>query len=385
MALPTPEPDALAASRQVEQLIAAEIEAAGGWISFARYMELSLYAPGLGYYCGGARKFGSEGDFVTAPEISGLFGRSLVTQLMQAMSYSAPQVLEAGAGSGRLAADLLAEFERRGSLPERYRILELSADLRERQSQTISASVPHLCRRVEWIDRFPDRFSGIVIGNEILDALPIHLLVWRQPVPFERGVALNADRLPEWSEREATGAVRAAAEALAGELEPAPGFTLELALAARAWLAEWGRCLNSGVILLFDYGFPRREFYHEQRHSGTLMCHYRHHAHADPFYLPGLQDITAHVDFTATAESLHSAGLDILGYSSQASFLINCGLFDQLSRLEPGSREYIREAGAVNKLTSPAEMGELFKVIAAGRGIDQPLVGFQRGDRLHAL
>lgn len=385
MTLPAPDPDALAASQRLLRLIAAEIDTAGGWISFAHYMNLALYAPGLGYYSGGARKFGAAGDFVTAPQMTGLFGQALASQLAQIQRLSAPQIIEAGAGSGRLAADLLAELERLDATPERYRIIELSGELRARQKQTIESAVPHLSSRVEWLDRLPEKFSGVLFGNEVLDAMPAHLVTWYQDAPAERGVTIGADGRLQWAERPASGAILAAAQSLAGECRPADGYSLELALAARAWLAEWGRRLEIGAVLLIDYGFPCREYYHPQRREGTLMCHYRHRAHGDPFFLPGLQDITTHVDFTAVAEALHDAGLDILGYTAQAPFLMNCGLLDRLSRFEPTAPETIRENAAVQKLLSPAEMGELFKVIAAGRGIAEPLLGFARADRLHAL
>ena len=379
--LPVPAPEALAHSQALKQAIADDIVAAGGWISFARFMEQVLYRPAMGYYAAGARKFGAAGDFVTSPEISGLFGQAFARQVAQVLAASAPEVLEVGAGSGRLAADLLLELERLGSLPERYAILDLSADLRERQQQTIAALAPHLLSRVEWLDRLPARFSGVVVANELLDALPAHVVAWREAGIIERGVGLGPAGEFVWQERPASGVLLAAAEELAAQCQLPPGYESEISLAVRAWSAEWGHRLERGALLLIDYGFPRREFYHQQRGRGTLMCHYRHHAHPDPFYLPGLQDVTAHVDFTAVIAAAHGAGLDLLGYTNQGQFLLNCGILDLLAALPNGTPDYIRATSAVNTLLMPHEMGELFKVIAIGRGIDEPLLGFVRGDQ----
>ncbi len=385
MALPTPDPDASLHSRRLQVHIADAIADAGGWISFARFMELALYAPGLGYYSGGARKFGAAGDFVTAPELTPAFAQSLATQVVQIMAVSAPQILEVGAGSGRLAADLLAELAQRGATPERYQILELSGELRERQRQTIAATVPHLLARVHWLDTLPSHLDGLVLANELLDAIPAHLVRWQDDTIAERGVSLGDDGF-EWEERPATGAVLARARELAGSVTAGEGYLSEIGLAAAAWTASWAAILGRGALLLIDYGFPRREFYHPQRNEGTLMCHYRHHAHPDPFFLPGLQDITVHVDFTAIAEAGTEAGLDFLGYTNQATFLLNCGLTDVLARTPAtDAARYLPLANAVHKLISPAEMGELFKVIALGRGIDEPLVGFAAGDQSSKL
>ncbi len=385
MNLPPPSPEAVAHSRELIDTISREISARGGWISFARFMELALYAPGLGYYSAGARKFGAAGDFVTAPEMSAFFGRALAQQVAEVMEVSMPLVLEVGAGSGRLAADLLRELEGLGKLPERYEILDLSADLRERQQATLAAAVPHLLPRVHWLDRLPEHFSGVVLANELLDAMPAHVVAWRESGIFDRGVALDAQGGFTWNERPATGALLAAAEEIAAQCSLPPGYESEISLAARAWAAEWGHRLQRGTLLLIDYGFPRREFYHQQRGRGTLMCHYRHHAHPDPFYLPGLQDVTVHVDFTAIIAAAAGAGFDLLGYTSQGQFLLNCGILDLLAAEEPGTPDYIRASGAINKLLMPHEMGELFKVIAIGREIDRPLRGFSTGDQSHRL
>jgi len=382
MTMPQPDADAAESSRRLAALIAAEIEQAGGWIPFSRFMELALYAPGLGYYSGNARKFGAAGDFVTAPELSPLFAQTLAAQVEPILAASAPHILEAGAGSGALAVGLLRELERRGALPERYDILELSGELRARQQEAVARGVPHLAGRVGWLDVLPDTFSGLVVANELLDALPANLVAWREDGIFERGVAL-ADDAFAWQERPAAGALLAVSQGLTFV---SPPYVSEINLAARAWVSEWGRVLKQGALLLIDYGFSQREVYHPQRAEGTLMCHYRHHAHGDPFWLPGLNDITAHVDFTAVAEAGHDAGLDVLGYTSQAQFLLNCGLAQLLeARQEDGALAYAALASGAQKLISPAEMGELFKVLMLGRGSDVPLPGFGHGDRVAML
>lgn len=389
MTLPTPDSDALAYSAALRRRIGDEIEAAGGWIGFDRFMDLALYAPGMGYYSGGAHKFGAAGDFVTAPEISPAFGRTLAAQVAQILAASAAQLIEVGAGSGRLAADLLLELEARGALPERYAILELSGELRERQRTTIAERAPRLLARVVWLDALPDRFDGLVLANEVLDAMPVHLVVWGDEhdsqAILERGVGLHDGQFI-WRDRPAAGRLRQRAQQLAGELSAdaslPTGFQSEICLAASDWTAAWAPILGRGALLLIDYGFPRREYYHPQRSSGTLMCHYRHHAHGEPFFLPGLQDITAHVDFTAIVEAGFDAGLEFLGYTTQAAFLLNCGLTEVLARTPADDfLNYLPQAQAAQKLISPAEMGELFKVIALGKGIDQTLIGFAQGER----
>lgn len=381
MKLPKPDPDALAYSDALKRRIADEIDSAGGWIGFDRFMELALYAPGLGYYSGGAHKFGAAGDFVTAPEISSLFSQTLAAQAAQILALSAPQIIEVGAGSGRLAADLLLELEFRGALPERYRILDLSGELRERQRTTICQRAPHLLDRVDWLDRLPEHFDGLVLANELLDAMPAHLVVWQDTTVLERGVAWENNEFV-WRDRPAEGRVLEKARVLAEEFPLADGYLSEICLASADWTASWADILGKGALLLIDYGFPRHEYYHPQRDTGTLMCHYRHQAHGEPFFLPGLQDITAHVDFTAIVEAGFDAGLDLLGYTTQAAFLLNCGLSEVLERTPAEDYlHYLPQAQAAQKLVSPAEMGDLFKVIALGKGLEETLVGFAQSDR----
>jgi SAM-dependent MidA family methyltransferase len=386
MQLPEPSPDALEQSHALQQLVAQRIGENNGWLSFARYMELALYAPGLGYYSGGARKFGPGGDFITAPELTPLFGQALSVQLEQVMQASAPQVIEAGAGTGVLAADILRALESRGALPESYSILEVSGELRARQQQTLSDTVPHLLPRVSWLDRSPERFSGVVVANEVLDVMPVHLLVVRSDGIFERGVVCDADARLGWLEKPADGAVLAAAQALELPVPEQGAYLTEVNLAARAWVKDWAERLDRGLLLMIDYGYPRAEYYLPSRSNGTLLCYHRHRAHGEPLLWPGLNDITAFVDFTSVAEAAFDAGLDVVGYTSQASFLFNCGILPLLAqRGQQDSADYIRAARAVQRLTTPQEMGELFKVLATGRGLDKPLIGFARGDRLHAL
>jgi SAM-dependent MidA family methyltransferase len=383
--LPVPSADALAASAALARHIAARIAADGGWIGFDRFMELALYAPRMGYYAGGAHKFGAAGDFVTAPQLCAAFAQTLAPQVAQLLALSSPQIIEVGAGSGLLASDLLLELEQRHCLPERYGILEVSGELRARQQQTIAIRAPALLPRVRWLDRLPEHFDGVVLANEVLDAMPAHLVLWQGETIAERGIAV-ADGEFTWRNRPASGRLLARAEVLADECAIAAGYCSEISLLAPTWVAEWAAILGCGALLLIDYGFPRREYYHPQRDAGTLMCHYRHHAHDNPFYLPGLQDITVHVDFTAIVEAACAAGLELLGYTTQASFLFNCGLTEIVSRTPvTDSLRYLPLANAVQKLISPAEMGELFKVIAVGKSISEPLLGFVSGDRSATL
>lgn len=387
--LPPPEPEARAASAALCARICGEIEAAGGSISFAHYMALALYTPQLGYYSGGAAKFGAAGDFVTAPEISPLFGRTLARQVAEVMVASSAEVLEFGAGSGALAAVLMTELEAIGTPCRRYRIVEVSGSLRAQQEAMLQASVPHLVRRVEWLDALPDTIDGCVIANEVLDAMPAHWVTWRDGALLERCVVCD-DTGFSVTEQAAGGVLRAAMTALAGEHKLGDGYTSEINLAAVAWINTLAPRMHRAVALLIDYGFPAREFYHPQRNSGTLRAHYRHHALDEPFYLPGLCDLTTHVDFSAVALAAQAAGLSVDGYTTQAQFLIQCGITDLLAQSDP---QDVRRHGALtqqaNTLLSPAEMGELFKVLAVSRGLStgqaQAWRGFASGDRLHAL
>ncbi len=380
--LPIPSQPALEHSARLTQLIQDEIATSGGWISFARYMELALYAPGLGYYTAGSHKFGEAGDFITAPELSSLFGHTLATQVQQIMAQSTPHILELGAGSGKLAVDMLSELERLGCLPDSYSILEVSADLRERQQALVQQHLPHLADRVHWLDALPESFSGAMVANEVLDALPVHQVYWHDSAVRERGVVV-ADGRFAWQERDISDA---ALREVAQNLVVPDDYISEICMAERGLIQSLASRLQQGALLFIDYGFGVREFYHPQRNKGTLMCHYRHHAHDDPFYLPGLQDITAHVNFTSIAECGIDAGLELMGYTNQAFFLINGGITELLALYPPEDlRVYLPLSGQLQKLTSPAEMGDLFKVIALGKGMTTPLSGFARGELTRAL
>ncbi len=380
--LPLPAPEAQVHSDRLRDLILDDIAAQDGWIPFSRFMELALYAPGLGYYSAGARKFGAAGDFVTAPEISPLFGRTLARQVAEIMAQSEPHIIELGAGSGKLAADMLGELEKLGVLPESYSILEVSPDLRERQQALLQERVPHLAARVHWLDALPENIPGALIANEVLDALPVHLLHWKDGGVLERGVTSEGKNFA-WQEHliENTALLQAAQQ-----ISVPDDYVSEISLAARGLIGSLCERLNKGLLLFIDYGFGAGEYYHPQRAQGTLMCHYRHHAHDDPFFLPGLQDITAHVDFTAVAESAIDSGAHLLGYTTQAHFLINCGITGLLQETAPENlRDYLPLSAQLQKLTSPAEMGELFKVMVLGKGFDGPLRGFTSGDKSRFL
>ena len=388
--LPQPSAEALAHSRELQSHIAHEIGREGGWISFSRYMELALYAPGLGYYSAGARKFGPAGDFVTAPEISTLFGQCLARQIAQVLDVCGGDVLELGPGSGKLACDVLRALDELGALPQRYLLLEVSGDLRLRQQEKLATLPPHLGARAQWLDALPPAFSGAVIANEVLDVLPVQLVSFANGGTFELGVvaaiAGDGQRFAWRSRLLQSGPLAIAAECISSAYlgnPPPQAYTTEICLAAPAWVNSLATMLERGAIILIDYGFRAAEYYHPSRTQGTLMCHYRHYAHTDPFYLPGLQDITSHVDFTGVAEAGRAAGLEVLGYTTQGNFLIGCGLTDLLARADPRNvTDYLPLANQAQRLVSPAEMGEFFKAIALGKGIETSLRGFGSGHPL---
>jgi SAM-dependent MidA family methyltransferase len=371
--LPEPTAEERQHSAALAGAIRSIIDQSGGVIPFVRFMELALYQPGLGYYAGGRRKFGAAGDFVTAPELGHVFALCLARQCQEILKHTTGDILEAGAGSGALAADLLLELERLDSLPAHYRILELSHELRTRQAETLRTRAPHLLARVQWLDTLPEPgFRGIVLGNELLDAMPVERFRMHGTHVARLGVGVGDDHF-EWRELPADSAL--VKRVLAFQL--ADGYESEIGLAAEGWVRSVADILEHGVLLLIDYGFPRSEFYHPDRSRGTLMCHYRHHAHPDPLRLVGLQDITAHVDFSAIAAAARETGLDLHGYASQAMFLIGCGLDEVTSHLfSDDLRAQLTVASEIKKLTLPHEMGELFKVIAFGRGAVGALRGF---------
>jgi len=386
--LPELTPDEAAHGARLEARVREEIARAGGWISFARFMQLALYEPGLGYYSAGAHKLGAAGDFVTAPEVAPVFSRCVAVQCEEVLrTLGGGDVLELGAGSGVMAAALLEELERRDALPRRYLILDVSADLRERQRATLAAAAPRLLARVEWLDRLPEAFTGVVVANEVLDAMPVERFVVRGGAVNALGVTWQLGRL-EWSEARAPAALSAGARAIERETGAAwpEGFASEINLGLGDWLAALAGSISRGVLLFVDYGLPRRELYAAERRAGTLLCHFRHRFHDDPFTRLGLQDITAWVDFTAVADAGASTGLDLAGYTTQAHFLIGNGIGEfiaDVAQLDVVSRVNLSRQAMV--LTLPGEMGERFKAIALAKGYDSPLRGFAVRDLRHTL
>ncbi len=389
--LPPASESALAHSHSLQTLIRDRIDAAGGWISFEQFMNLALYAPGMGYYTSGATKLGSAGDFVTAPEISSLFGRTLARQILQiSRQINRADILEFGAGSGKLALDLLLELEKLDALPNKYFILEVSAELRQRQHALFASKIPHLAHLMEWLEQLPSQFNGVILANEVLDAMPIHIVTWHNNALFERGVIWQNDQFA-WQDRPIHNAeLHGSADQLIPLISPNNDlihpYISEINLATTYFMRSLANMLHQGVILLIDYGFGRTEYYHPQRNQGTLMCHYRHYAHSDPFYLPGLQDITSHVDFSAMTHAAEDAGLLLAGYTTQAHFLINCGVTEILAQTSvDDTNNYLAQANQLQKLVSPAEMGELFKVIALEKNFSESLIGFRSGDMSRLL
>ena len=389
--LPKPGFEAQAHSEALRNVIHNEIKQNKGRISFARFMELALYYPGFGYYSAGSVKIGKEGDFITAPEISPLFSRCIARQCQQILTALPrnSQIIEFGAGSGIMAVDILLELERLNCLPFEYVIIEVSAELRQRQKLTINSKAPHLINRVQWLDTLPlQSFHGVILANEVLDAMPVHRFAKIDNVMKEIFISLqNNEFTYEFGE--------ASSEQLAvylkslnnNHLKNSNNYLSEINLLIPAWFNSLSKCLQQGVILLVDYGFTRVEYYHPDRSEGTLMCHYRHRCHADPLILMGLQDITAHVDFTTVAESALANGLQVAGYTHQAAFLLNCGLI----KLERSPADYdmicaLEYSRQIQLLTSPAEMGELFKVMALKRGLENiQLLGFSSFDQRYKL
>lgn len=385
--LPQPDAAAQAHSETLVSRIIDRIGTLGGDISFAEFMQMALYTPGLGYYSGPSQKFGHGGDFTTAPEISALFSQSLAAQcgeVINAMGHA--DILEVGAGSGTMAAEMLATLKINNCLPDRYFILELSAALRVRQRASIQARVPELLDRVQWIEALPvSGFCGVMVSNELLDALPVEIFCIQQGEVCTRHVAVEEGRFV-WLEKPAKQSVVDAVRALEAHLQQpfAEGYCSELNLAARAWISSMAGCLQQGLILQVDYGYPRHEFYHTQRTQGTLMCHYQHRAHSDPLVLVGLQDITAHVDFTAVAEAAEEAGLTVAGFTTQAHFLLSLGIEQRLASLDD-INQHMQLAQQLKQLMLPSEMGELFKVIALSKCLDMELQGFGFQDQRSRL
>lgn len=381
--LPALTPDESAHSARLVARICDAIDAAGGWISFERFMEMALYEPGLGYYSAGATKLGSDGDFVTAPEISPLFSRCLANQCVQVLeSVSGGSILELGAGSGVMALDVLSELDRQQKIPARYLILEVSADLRERQRALLQQRLPHLMDRIEWLDRLPEQFRGVLLANEVLDALPVQRFRMRGSQVNQLGVTWQLGRL-DWSEVHAEPALEAVVREIELNLgEPfADGYTSEFNLRLQPWIAGIAAAMSEGVALFIDYGLPRRQFYSASRREGTMLCHFRHRFHDDPLVNVGVQDIGAWVDFTAVAEAGFAAGMSVAGYTTQAHFLIGNGIEQFLAPKDDDElASRLQQARQAMLLTLPGEMGERFKVIGLAKGVDLPLRGFSVRD-----
>jgi SAM-dependent MidA family methyltransferase len=385
--LPSLSADEQQHSAAVAARLHAEIARAGGWLSFERFMEFALYAPGLGYYSAGSAKIGSGGDFVTAPEISDLFSRCVARQCAQVLSATGGgEILELGAGTGRMAAAVLESLAATGVLPERYSILEVSADLAERQRERLGALPAPLRERVVWLERLPERpLRGVILANEVLDALPCQRFVLAESKVQELGVSSAGDSFVERAAQPDT-ALDTACESLLKELPHPlpPGYTSEMCLRLEPWIASVGECLERGLLLLFDYGLPRSHYYHPQRVSGTLQCHFKQFAHDDPYINVGVQDITAWVDFTRVAEAGVAAGLDVTGFCTQAGFLLATGIESFVAEAV-GPVEQARRAGEARRLLMPGEMGEAFKAMALTRDYDAPLDGFNLQDLRHSL
>jgi SAM-dependent MidA family methyltransferase len=373
---------------RMHDYLVEQIGAAGGWLSFERFMDAALYAPGLGYYSAGAHKLGAGGDFMTAPEVSRLFGACVAVQCAEILgALGGGSILEIGAGSGRLAVDALSRLEALGCLPAYYWILEISADLRERQRRLFAQYLPHLQGRVHWLDRPPEEpYDGLVIANEVLDALPVTRFRWHPDRVEEFGVVIDDGRL-DWAPRPACLGVAEACRRLskaAGAWDA--GYVSEYCPRLAAWTQAVTHSLRAGAALWFDYGLPRPQYYLPERHEGTLRCHFRHRAHDDPLLFPGLQDITAWVDYTLLAEASRAAGFALAGFTTQSYFLAGLKVDQEMQTMAGDDAGlYARLANQARQLMLPGEMGERFKAMAWLRNVDLPLSGFNLQDLRHTL
>ena len=389
--VPEPSSDAIAHSEKLYQHLKQQLS--NQPLPFHDVMEQLLHAPGLGYYSAGAHKIGAAGDFVTAPEISSFFGYALAQQCLQVLKITGGSILEFGAGLGTLAKDILLQLEVDDCLPDNYFIVEISADLRQRQQIRLKAEIPHLFSKISWLEQLPtEGFEGVIIANEVIDAMPIHLfentadgvkdvqVIIQDDGELELDVSNDlSPSLQEWLSRDEIS-----------RLSFSEGYRSEVNLAMESWIASLSECLNKGLILLIDYGYPRHEYYLPERTEGTLNCHYRHHSHDKVLLLAGLQDITAHVDFTAIAESASDAELSVSGYTNQASFLSGCGILQMAEQAADGDLDtQMRIAQQIRTLIMPDEMGEVFKAIALTKelpmDVSEYLIGFAFSDLRHQL
>jgi SAM-dependent MidA family methyltransferase len=375
--LPSLSPDEERHSRAAQALIRERLGAAGGWLSFEQFMELALYAPGLGYYSAGSVKIGAGGDFVTAPEVSDLFSRCVARQCADVLTETGGEILELGAGTGRMAATILQSLATLGVLPDRYAILEVSADLADRQRTRIQQLPAELRDRVVWLDRLPDTpIRGVLLANEVLDALPFKRFVVAGGSARELGVGLEGDSFVWREQSDAPGTIENALEL---PFALPDGYTSEICLRVEPWVASVGQCLEQGMLLLFDYGLPRAHYYHPQRTDGTLRCYFKQRAHGDPFTNIAVQDITAWVDFTRVGEAALNANLEVAGFATQAAFLLGTGI-EALTAEPTDAADRARLSGEARRLLLPGEMGESFKVMALCRNLQQPLRGFAYQD-----
>jgi len=384
--LPAPDVAAQQHSAQLLVHIKQKIDEAGGKLTFADYMNLCLYAPGLGYYSAGSYKLGEQGDFTTSPEISSLFSRTLARHIEDVFhQLEQKDILEFGAGSGKMAVDILLELEARQHLPDQYYIIEVSADLRQRQAKTIEELVPHLVNRVKWLDGIPENFIGVILANEVCDAMPVHCLQFHDGVVSERYIENSASNF-QWCEGELSEPLleERAAE-IAVLIDDVDVYTTEVNLAAEAWITSLAESLKHGAVFVIDYGYSQADYYHPQRSSGTLMCYFQHQGHDDPLVLQGLQDITAHINFTALAQSAADNGLDVEGFQSQADFLLAGGITELVTDSDNDEWRALQQVNEIKQLTLPSAMGESFKILTLGQNLKQLLPRLQLGDRRYAL
>ena len=384
--LPEPTSDEKQQSQKLVEIIKKEIKEAGGWIDFERYMLLALYSPGLGYYSGGAQKFGEQGDFITSPEVSPLFAQSLANPVSKLIEkIPRVNIIEFGAGSGKLAADLLLALQKKASLPEKYFIIELSAELQQRQRDTISQIAPNLLSRVQWLTKLPEsRVNAIVVANEVLDAMPVkRFRIYNKKIE-ELGVEIKDQQL-ELSYREADKGLAEKIDALEINSNEC-AYSSELNEHIKPWIRSISQCIEKGAVYLIDYGYPRSEYYSDERHMGSFLGYYRHRSIDAPLWFPGLQDLTAFVDFTDVAEAAIENDFDVDGFTSQGNFLLNSGLAEVVENTSTTSEiQRLQIAQQMKTLSLPGEMGERFKVIGLSKGLEENVPGFELRDFRYRL
>lgn len=406
--LPQPTLEECQHSLQLLTQIIQEINLTGP-ITFARFMELALYAPHLGYYRSGLQKFGKTGDFITAPELSPFFSKCVAKQCQQILThFSSPgDILEFGPGSGIMAKEIITELAKLHTLPRHYYLLELSAELKHRQQLYLQQQLPEFFHLFTWLEQLPQKpINGIILANEVVDAMPVHKFCWQQDQLYEYCVAVNSNQYHSVAPMQTPQFMQSTP--LCWQINPShsemlsqrvneiqvnlrhlPYYSSEINLMLPSWIASLADCLNQGLILIIDYGFPEHEYYHCDRNEGTIMCHYRHHGHSNPLIFPGIQDMTAHVDFTAIARAAIRNGLTVAGFTHQAGFLLNCGLDQYVSHYLEANKinetSHFNIISQIKMLTSPSEMGELFKTIALTKNIQEPLLGFSAFNQIARL